>query len=291
VVVQEVDATLEPLQRVVLTDGLCRTLFEQYDDHRRSERGDEETGWLLMGHRIKDEALALATLPAGAGAEAGVAHVRFNSEAQALASRILRQDDRRLVILGIVHTHPGTLRHPSKGDFQGDQRWVRLLRGKEGVFGIGTADGPAPDSPSHVAEQPKPHMQTFLGLRLTWYALAAADAAYRPLPVHLTLGPDLARPLHCVWPEIELHAARLDRLCRQLSRVHFDVIADDEGHALRVTVPLARKEALCAILREDRVSYGLERADEYLVSDLVEPQVDRGIYLLLAKLAEKPKGD
>src|SRR2546423_329407 len=53
-----------PLKRLVLTDGVSRTLFEEYHDHRKGERGDEETGWVLMGLRHEHEALVLATLPA-----------------------------------------------------------------------------------------------------------------------------------------------------------------------------------------------------------------------------------
>ena len=129
------------LQRVLLTDGVGRTLFEEYAGHRR-ERGEDETGWVLLGLRDAKEAVVLATLPAGALADSGSAHVRFNSEAQALASRVVRQADRRLSIVGVVHTHPGSLRHPSDGDYRGDREWVANLRGREGVFGIGTADAP-----------------------------------------------------------------------------------------------------------------------------------------------------
>src|SRR5438105_1121077 len=128
-----------PLERVILSDGVNRTLFEEYAAHRRNEQGDRETGWLLLGLRREDEAIVLATLPAGARSDAGVSHVRFNSAAQALGSRIVRQKDRGLVALGVVHTHPGSLRHPSDGDYQGDCQWVSCLRGQEGVFGIGTA--------------------------------------------------------------------------------------------------------------------------------------------------------
>src|SRR5436305_849688 len=131
----------ERLQRVVLADGVGHTLFEEYAEHRRAARGDEETGWVLLGIREAHEAVVLATLPAGEMREASTTHVRFNSAGQALGSRIVRQADKRLTILGLVHTHPGSLRHPSDGDFRGDSRWVPKLRGGEGVFGIGTADG------------------------------------------------------------------------------------------------------------------------------------------------------
>src|SRR5262245_47136125 len=54
-----------PLRRVVLTDGVARTLFEEYAAHRKEARGEEETGWILLGLREPHEALVLATLPAG----------------------------------------------------------------------------------------------------------------------------------------------------------------------------------------------------------------------------------
>ena len=73
-------------------------------------------------------------------------------------SRIVRQTDRRLTIVGVVHTHPGSLRHPSDGDFRGDSEWVASLRGGEGVFGIGTADGPEAAA-TLFAQQPRPNVQ------------------------------------------------------------------------------------------------------------------------------------
>src|SRR5207244_3069537 len=97
----------------VLTDGVGRTLFEEYAAHRTEARGEEETGWLLLGLREARQAVVLATLPAGTQREASASHVRFNTNGQAMGSRIVRQMDRRLTIVGLVHTHPGSLRHPS----------------------------------------------------------------------------------------------------------------------------------------------------------------------------------
>ena len=99
----------------------------------------------------------LATLPAGADTDAGVAHVRFHAEAQGVACRVLRQQDRRLRMLGVVHTHPGSLRHPSSGDFRGDSLWVGQLAGREGIFAVGTADAePAAVGP-RLCRNPEPH--------------------------------------------------------------------------------------------------------------------------------------
>lgn len=275
---------LAPLDSVTLTDGVARALFHQFLEHRATERGEEETGWVLMGLRRADDALVLATLPAGAGREAGVAHVRFHAEAQAVASRILRQADRRLTILGIVHTHPGSLRRPSQGDLAGDRRWVPLLRGQQGVFGIGTADAPDDDLSDWIATQPKHHVQCHRGLRFSWYALAAGDADYRPLPVTITLGPDLAAPLWPLWPILETHADRLERLAKQLARLRFDLPDDAEG-VLQVTVPGRGQERWGARLADDGPHYGRLRGDAWESVPLTEPAVDRGLFLLLAEQA------
>ena len=95
-------------------------------------------------------------------------------------------------MLGVVHTHPGRLRHPSHGDYDGDRVWVRNLRGEEGVFGIGTVCREA--MPSAVADHPQAHVQVLDGLRFDWYTLAPDDRRYRPVAVELTIGPDLAAP-------------------------------------------------------------------------------------------------
>jgi hypothetical protein len=274
-----------PLDGIRVTDGVGHTLFDGYAAHRAETRGDEETGWVLLGLREQSQAVVLATLPAGAQRDASVSHVRFNSLAQAVASRIVRQTDRRLTILGVVHTHPGSLRHPSDGDFAGDSQWVRHLRGSEGIFAIGTADGRPGDS-ALFAEQPRPHVQTMGELRLSWYSLRAGAPAYRPLPVTLTIGPDLARPLHSVWTAIETHADRLERLSRQQVGVTFAVAEDDRGRALEVQVPLAEPgAAVRARVTEKEVRYHLIRDGQLFEAEAGDDRVDRGIYLLLAELA------
>jgi hypothetical protein len=273
-----------PLQRVRLTDGVGRSLFEQYAAHRTTSRGDEETGWLLLGLREPREAVALATLPAGAERDAGVAHVRFNSTAQAVGSRFVRQGDKRLTILGVVHTHPGSLRHPSSGDLRGDRAWVGHLRGGEGVFAIGTCEAMVSAAP--FAVQPKPNVHCLGGLRFSWYALREGESAYRPLPVDWTLGPDLAASLHPVWPVLERHAERLERLCQQQAGSRLETVSEPEGPGIRLTVPLAREGCSVRVLLCDRgVRYLVERQGKVSAADLDDPLIDRGVYRLLAELA------
>jgi hypothetical protein len=280
--------TYGPLTRVVLTDEVNRTLFEEYAAHRKSARGHEETGWVLLGLREASEALVLATLPAGTERNAGVAHVRFNSQGQALGSRIVRQADRRLTMLGVVHTHPGSLRHPSDGDYHGDRLWVGRLRGQEGVFGIGTADGDEDDQDVY-ARQIKPHVQALGTLCLSWYSLRHGDGGYRPLPCDLTLGPDLARPLHPVWPIIEAHAERLERLYLQQAGVRFGVVGGTEGPALTVDLPLAEPGWGVRVWLEGKeIRYFVVKDGDILAVDPHEALVDRGVYLLLAELSAQP---
>jgi hypothetical protein len=237
--------------------------------------------------REEDEAVVLATLPAGTKRDAGVAHVLFDTAAPAFGYRIVWQLDRRLTILGVVHTHPGSLRHPSDGDYRGDAQWVAQLRGKEGIFGIGTADA-LPEHGTPIGRQPKPNLQCLGKLCFAWYALAVGDPNYRPLTVELTLGPDLARPLHSIWPVIETHADRLDRLARQQAGVTFEVVSGHDGPALAVSVPLAEPgDAIRVLLEEKEVCYLLERGGEVLAVDPHENRVDQGVYLLLAEVASQ----
>ena len=276
-----------PLRRVVLADGVAHTLFEEYAEHRDQDRGEEETGWVLLGLRHADEVVVLATLPAGAGRDAGVAHVRFASDGQALASCIVRQNDRRLTIVGVVHTHPGSLRHPSEGDLRGDREWVRHLRGREGIFAIGTADASA-EAGSLFAYQPRPSVQCLGELRFSWYALRAGESAYRPLSIEMTIGPDLARPLHSIWPVLEAHAERIDRLYRQQAGMTFEVANDEWGPGLLLQIPLAEPgSALRVLMREKEIRYYVVRNGEVFAVDHGDELVDRGVYLLLAELAAR----
>ena len=239
---------------------------------------------MLLGLREATEAVALATLPAGLLSDASVGHIRFNSVAQAVGSRIVRQIDRRLTMLGVAHAHPGSLRHPSDGDLRGDRVWVKNLRGKEGIFAIGTADVLA-DGVNLFAQQPKPHVQSLGKLQFSWYSLRQGEGGYRPLPVDTTIGPDLAHDLHSVWQTLEAHAERIERLMQQQANVRVEVAA---GPALVVIVPLVGNVSSLRVIIQDRqIHYLLERDGELVETNHQENLVDRGVYLLLAQLASQ----
>jgi proteasome lid subunit RPN8/RPN11 len=274
----------QPLQRVVLTEGVAQTLIEEYATHRKTERGAEETGWVLLGRREEAEATVRATLPAGADREAGEAHVRFNSVAQGIGSWIIRQADRRLAMLGVVHTHPGTLRHPSDGDYRGDIQWVGQLRGGEGIFGIGTAEGKYSRAGAPFWH-PRANMYCQNELCITWYTLREGAKDYQPIPIQLTPGTDLGSPLRLVWDVLEDHATRLERLALQQTKVVIDVSAS----GLTVTMPLNAGPKLRITLSKEGVRYFVVQGDELLATDLQEPRVDRGVYQLMAELAGDEK--
>ena len=286
------------LERVVVAEEVNQTLFDEYAEHRRGDRGSEEIGWVLMGLRQEDEVLVLATLPAGTARSASSTHVRFDSDTQGLASRAVRQKDkRRLTIVGVVHTHPGSLRHPSEGDYQGDSRWVGKLRGGEGVFGIGTAEddmvtrwqGDKVNQDSHVTLSPS-HLVTLSSpsLRFSWYALAQGDDTYRRLPVELTPGPDLARPLHAVWPIMEIHAGRLDRLFRQLTNVTLEAVPGASRPLLALNVKLAEPgESLRVVMDRQTIQYYVSRQSEVSAVEPGESNIESALYKILAELASR----
>jgi hypothetical protein len=263
------------LERVVLSEGVASTLFDDYAAHCVSPRGAEEIGWILMGLRQDTEAIALAALPAGAERDASQVHVRFNADAQAVASRILRQKDKRLQILGVVHTHPGDMCHPSSGDLAGDSAWVAKLRHGDAVFGIGTAGGSAGCNG---------HAPTCGELRFSWYALGVGDTAYRPLPTRVDPGPDLAAPLRPIWPTLEANAAALEKLHRLFARVQFDCAED----GLAVKIALAEPQnGLRVLLKGSSARYYWERGGALSAVDPREPNLERAVFLILAELAKE----
>jgi proteasome lid subunit RPN8/RPN11 len=281
-------ATAARLERIVLTDGVARTLFDDYAEHRRSDRGDEEIGWILLGMRHEGEAIALAALPAGAQRDAGRAHIRFDSDAQELAYRILRQKDKRLQMVGVVHTHPGSLRCPSDGDLQGDGLWVGQLRGGEGIFGIGTADVRSDEQQSAAGD----HVHIHAEMCFSWYALGIGQRHYRRIPVHVTSGPDLASPLRPVWNVIEANAAPLNKLCRQFAKVQLEVIDEELAKILCMKIMLAEpNQKLHLLFNEHEARYYWDREGEFIAIDPDETRLDRAVYLILAELAkESPVG-
>jgi hypothetical protein len=165
---------------------------------------------------------------------------------------------------------------------------VPQLRGGEGVFGIGTADAEQEPGGTPVSSHPKPHVQCLGGLRFSWYTLATGDKQYHELPVELTIGPDLAKPLRPVWPAVEEYADRLDRLARQQTKVRFEITSGRHGPALAVVVGLADPgQAVRVVIEGKEVRYYYETGGEAFQADLPDAAPDQGVYLLLAELAAR----
>jgi proteasome lid subunit RPN8/RPN11 len=270
---------LKPLERVSIHEAVMATLFREFTEHRQSYRSEEETGWLILGLRDETSATVMATLPAGANRDAGEAHVQFNSEAQAVAMRLLFPRERRLKLLGVVHTHPGTLRHPSRGDFEGDRDWVTQLPGQQGIFGIGTVS-PKGDE-QHLA-----HTQQQNGLRFDWYCLKREDRRYQPRAIEVIDGPDLAEDLRPIWPILESHAAELERIARQLAKVRFNVLATPEP-ALGVVIGLTElKHTLQVVITQNHRQFLYEVDGELFLPNLpAEMPLEPAIYRFLQEFA------
>jgi hypothetical protein len=185
----------------------------------------------------------------------------------------------------VVHTHPGSLRHPSDGDFRGDAAWVGQLRGRAGVFGIGTADA-TPLAGTTFAHQPRSNVQCLNERCFSWYALAEGERSYRPLAMEMTLGPDLARPLHLLWNTIELQSEPLERLARQQAGFMIEVGKNEEQPALLIRISLAeRSRELRLLLQDDLVRYLIVMGDQITEVDPKARPLDRAVYLILAELA------
>ena len=265
-------------------------MFEEYAAHRKSKRGHEEIGWLLLGYRGTITATVVATLPAGALRDAGETHIAFHSDAQAVAARMLRQEDRRLTILGVVHTHPGTMRSPSYDDYRGDRNWVANLRGGEGVFAIGTVASECHARTSTIAEQPAENVQQYAGLQFNWYALAEDDARYRRLPVELTIGPDLGLLARQVWQEVERYATRLEQLSRRFAQVKFQIGWIGERPALSLDIGLGNGcEAIQVVMQGDQTRWlGISPDGATTLFELPPGTApDQGVYMILAELASR----
>lgn len=264
------------LERVILTSGVVETLFADFARHRETARGEEEFGWALLGVRDEKEAMVLAALPAGAQRHASLTHIEFDVNVQAAATRILRQSDKRLAMLGVAHTHPGSLRHPSGGDYRGDIVFVTRLRGREGVFAIGTADVRDSETADH------PHRQVRPPLGFSWYALAEGDAGYRKLSAQIVEGADLARAFAPLWPTFDLHAESLERLFQQLARWRVEV-ADD---SLTLSIPLPEENRrLRALIAGREIRYYVEGPGGVATVDPSARNLEHGIYAILAELA------
>jgi len=125
-------------------------------------------------------------------------------------------------------------------------------------------------------------------LCFSWYSLREGESSYRPLPVELTIGPDLARNLHLVWPILEAHAGRIERLMEQQAGLRVEVPEGESEPTLVLVLSLAGNEgSLRVLLRDGEVRYLLERKGELRETTQHEDLVDRGVYLLLAQLAEE----
>lgn len=217
--------------------GVLRSMFGDFLAHKETDRGEDETGWLLLGTRKAGAKVIEAALPAGEFRDAGVSHVNMNSTAQAVAMRILKKAHPELDVLGVAHTHPGRLNRPSNGDFQGDRLWVPNLRGGEGIFAIGIwscgnpvnpGDGPMntcgedDDAAEILGAGSRSHSMG--GAVFNWFSLASGESWYRGLSVEETPGVDLGLEIRGHWDLIEFFAGSIERLVQMQPGIQMGLI-------------------------------------------------------------------
>src|SRR5439155_306519 len=107
-----------------------------------------------------------------------------------------------------------------------------------------------------------------------------------PLTPELTLGPDLAQPLHRLWSVLEEHAPALDRLYCQQAGLSCQVIEKEGEPVLAINVLLAEKgDSVRIMIGEDEPRYLVNRGGKVFQVDPEAKRLDRGVYLLLAELA------
>lgn len=266
--------------RYFVAQGVLATLFDEYADHRQSLRGNEEIGWLLLGRRSDDEIHVVGTIPAGTHRDASAVHVSFDIEAQTLASRIVRQTDRRLQIVGIVHTHPGSMRHPSDGDLHGDKQWIRQLQYAEGLFAIGTADGRASAANASTT--------VVNGLCFSWYALGADDADYRRAEIDVLAGADVGSPLRDIWAAVEWSNKPINRICQLFAAVRLGIITEDGVAWVRVAIVLPWPgQQLYILLSTTEVRYYWEDGQSLVAIDPQEADIEVALLMILTELTRK----
>jgi hypothetical protein len=94
--------------------------------------------------------------------------------------------------------------------------------------------------------------------------------------------------LHDIWPTLEVHAERIERLYRQQAGMRFEVTNDEWGPGLILTLPLAQGGvSVRVVVRPKGVRYYVVADGEVLEVQHHDDLVDRGVYLLLAELAAR----
>jgi len=286
---------------VKINSGVLRTMFEDFHAHRGTARGEEETGWLLIGRRESAGVVIEAALPPGEFRDAGVAHVNMNSTAQSVAMRILKKAHPDLDVLGVAHTHPGRLNRPSHGDYQGDSLWVPKLRKREGIFAIGVWDfdktlNSGCDAAKYQLEEDDgadvrgvcSSSHSSGRAHFFWFALAQGDGWYRHLSVEEMPGEDLGREIRGHWEVIEHFAGSIDRLVHMQPALQMGLIPLEmmEVPTMVLCQPLAREgEELQVVLQGREV--GFFRMTPENPEEIVGPseRLDAAFYEVMARLA------
>jgi proteasome lid subunit RPN8/RPN11 len=287
---------------IAIRAGVLATMFKDFHSHRATDRGNEETGWLLLGRRDGRGATIEAALPPGEFRDAGMAHVNMNSTAQSVAMRLLKRAHSHLDVLGVAHTHPGRMCRPSQGDYQGDSQWVPYLVQKEGIFAIGVW-GMEKNNLNSLPDKANMEQDDDAEVRgdanrlntihedgraqFHWYALAAGDQWYRHQALQTVEGDDLAATILGHWPVIEQYAGSIDRLIRMQGHLELNLLPFGNGDApaLLMRQPLPRPgEELQVVLQGREVVFFRMVQGEPEEIEAPAERLDSAFYEVMSRL-------
>lgn len=282
---------------VRIHQGVLNTMFEDFHRHKETDRGDEETGWMLLGRRESGEVIVEAALPPGEFRDAGTAHVNVNSTAISVAMRVLKKSHPRLDVVGMAHTHPGSLDRPSEGDYRGDIHWVRKLPGKQGVFAIGIWQfdepvnflGEESNQGSGDVRQVAAPVTGFQDgrSRFNWFSLSEGDGWYKACPMEPVPGDDYGQSVREHWEVLEHFAGSIDRLLQMQPGMRMGLLPVSDGLAPAMVLcqPLARDgEELQVVLQGREARFFRMSAEE--IDELQAPRerLDTAFYEVMAEL-------
>lgn len=289
-----------PTGTVRIHKGVLDTMFEDFQKHKETDRGEEETGWMLLGRREAGVVIIEAALPPGEFRDAGTAHVNVNSTAISVAMRVLKKSHPRLDVIGMAHTHPGSLDRPSEGDYRGDIVWVRKLPGRQGVFAIGVWEFDEPvnfldddaNQGSGDVREPVPPIAPVSCFRdgrsrFNWFSLSEGDGWYKACPMEPVAGDDFGQSVRQHWEVLEHFAGSIDRLLQMQPGMRMGLlpVSDGVAPAMVLCQPLARDgEELQVVLQGRDARFFRMSAEE--IDELQAPRerLDTAFFEVMAEL-------
>jgi hypothetical protein len=171
------DPAAPPIE-VRVTAGVVDRLLADVADHLRGPHAHDETGWVPIG-RVAAGVVSVEGL-LSAGRRPFASPAAFEPDhAHVLAALVLLQAREPADVVGLIHTHPGSMDWNSAVDQVADEGHVLALPGGIGVY------------PIVVRERRASGPVVRAGVRVAWWGLRASrPAVYAPCRVEVVPGED-----------------------------------------------------------------------------------------------------